>query len=649
MTEAIFVSRILGDPGAGGRLRGAVRRGARAASRQRSRPRAGAREPGGAARGPAARGDVGDDRRRAVCPAAGRGRAGDRERGPRASAAHRVARQPARAAHRGRDGQRRAHRLARGSRATCSPSCPASARSSAPASGWPSACPRCRSCRSTARSSPPPSAPRSAAIREGRRRIVLATAIAETSITLDGVSVVVDAGLSRRAEFDLAAGVTHLVTHRASQAAAAQRAGRAARQGPGVAYRLWEEAAHPGPRGVRSARDADRRPRAAGAGAGAVGRRRSGLARLARPAAAAPRCRRRASGWRSSARSTAKGASPSAAGRSPRCRWSRGRRRCCCSARSMARRARRRSWRCCCRSAGWAGAARTWRSGWRAGTAIARPRAEASRKLAARAGRKRRRGSGDASVPSARTRSAARHPARHGAARQPRPPPRCLGRELAVRRRPRLSARSRLAARHAPSGWRSAMRRAGRRGARITAALPLDDRRGRALARRPDRAPLACCAGRGERGRGAARTQHRRDHAGERARSGARSRRRLRICLSARLWTSWGNCCRADAAGARPLRRDRGARPARAGATRRDDWLAPLLDGRRDLAVPAARWPRRCSTAARWDERQRLDRLAPREFATPGGHAATRSTTPATTRPASRCGCRRCSGSSGIR
>ncbi len=81
---------------------------------------------------------------------------------------------------------------------------------------------------------------------EGRRRIVLATSIAETSLTLDGVSVVVDSGLSRRAEFDLAAGVTHLVTRRASQAAAAQRAGRAARQGPGVAYRLWEEASHPG-------------------------------------------------------------------------------------------------------------------------------------------------------------------------------------------------------------------------------------------------------------------------------------------------------------------------------------------------------------------------------------------------------------------
>ncbi|MEQ1550043.1 ATP-dependent helicase HrpB [Sphingorhabdus sp.] len=93
-----------------------------------------------------------------------------------------------------------------------------------------------------------PSAQRAAIKRDpaGRRRIVLATAIAETSLTLDGVSVVVDAGLSRRAEFDKPAGVTRLVTHRASQAAAAQRAGRAARQGPGVAYRLWEEAAHAG-------------------------------------------------------------------------------------------------------------------------------------------------------------------------------------------------------------------------------------------------------------------------------------------------------------------------------------------------------------------------------------------------------------------
>jgi ATP-dependent helicase HrpB len=81
---------------------------------------------------------------------------------------------------------------------------------------------------------------------EGRRRIVLATAIAETSLTLDGVRVVVDSGLSRRAEFDRAAGTGHLVTVQSSRATADQRAGRAARQGPGVAYRLWSEAGHAG-------------------------------------------------------------------------------------------------------------------------------------------------------------------------------------------------------------------------------------------------------------------------------------------------------------------------------------------------------------------------------------------------------------------
>jgi ATP-dependent helicase HrpB len=93
-----------------------------------------------------------------------------------------------------------------------------------------------------------PAAQRAAIRRDpqGRRRIVLASAIAETSLTLDGVSVVVDSGLARLAEFDRAAGTTRLVTRRASQASAAQRAGRAARQGPGVAYRLWEEAGHAG-------------------------------------------------------------------------------------------------------------------------------------------------------------------------------------------------------------------------------------------------------------------------------------------------------------------------------------------------------------------------------------------------------------------
>jgi ATP-dependent helicase HrpB len=78
---------------------------------------------------------------------------------------------------------------------------------------------------------------------DGRRKIILSTAIAETSLTIDGVSIVIDSGLSRRARFDVAASASRLVTERASQAAATQRAGRAARQGPGVAYRLWEAAA----------------------------------------------------------------------------------------------------------------------------------------------------------------------------------------------------------------------------------------------------------------------------------------------------------------------------------------------------------------------------------------------------------------------
>lgn len=86
-----------------------------------------------------------------------------------------------------------------------------------------------------------------AALKKGpERKIILATAIAETSLTIDGVRIVVDSGLARRARYDRAAGVARLVTERVSQAAAAQRAGRAARQMPGIAYRLWEEAAMSG-------------------------------------------------------------------------------------------------------------------------------------------------------------------------------------------------------------------------------------------------------------------------------------------------------------------------------------------------------------------------------------------------------------------
>jgi ATP-dependent helicase HrpB len=77
----------------------------------------------------------------------------------------------------------------------------------------------------------------------GRRKLVLATSIAETSLTLDGVRIVVDSGLARRPRYDRAAGLARLVTERASQAAVSQRAGRAGRQGSGRVYRLWEEAA----------------------------------------------------------------------------------------------------------------------------------------------------------------------------------------------------------------------------------------------------------------------------------------------------------------------------------------------------------------------------------------------------------------------
>jgi ATP-dependent helicase HrpB len=73
----------------------------------------------------------------------------------------------------------------------------------------------------------------------GRRKVVLATSIAETSLTIDGVRAVVDAGLARVPRFSARTGLTRLVTVRASRAATEQRAGRAGRQAPGVCYRLW--------------------------------------------------------------------------------------------------------------------------------------------------------------------------------------------------------------------------------------------------------------------------------------------------------------------------------------------------------------------------------------------------------------------------
>ena len=77
--------------------------------------------------------------------------------------------------------------------------------------------------------------------RAGRRKVVLATSIAETSITIEGVRVIIDSGLQRVPRFEPDVGVTRLETIRVSRAAADQRMGRAGRTEPGICYRLWSE------------------------------------------------------------------------------------------------------------------------------------------------------------------------------------------------------------------------------------------------------------------------------------------------------------------------------------------------------------------------------------------------------------------------
>jgi ATP-dependent helicase HrpB len=93
-----------------------------------------------------------------------------------------------------------------------------------------------------------PSAEQDAVLRPGRpgdrRRIVLSSAVAESSLTVPGVRIVVDAGLAREPRTDLARGLSALVTVRVSRAAAHQRAGRAGREGPGRVYRCWSPAEH---------------------------------------------------------------------------------------------------------------------------------------------------------------------------------------------------------------------------------------------------------------------------------------------------------------------------------------------------------------------------------------------------------------------
>jgi ATP-dependent helicase HrpB len=80
--------------------------------------------------------------------------------------------------------------------------------------------------------------------KSARPRIVVATNVAETSITIDGVTLVVDSGLERRSSFDHRRGITTLLIEKISRASADQRAGRAGRTGPGTAIRLWSERDH---------------------------------------------------------------------------------------------------------------------------------------------------------------------------------------------------------------------------------------------------------------------------------------------------------------------------------------------------------------------------------------------------------------------
>ncbi len=79
---------------------------------------------------------------------------------------------------------------------------------------------------------------------EGRRKVVLSTDIAETSLTIEGIRAVVDGGWRRAPRFDPGSGMTRLVTLRVSKASADQRRGRAGRLGPGVCYRLWTRHTH---------------------------------------------------------------------------------------------------------------------------------------------------------------------------------------------------------------------------------------------------------------------------------------------------------------------------------------------------------------------------------------------------------------------
>ena len=267
-----------------------LRRVPRAQPAVRSRAGARARCAASFARRPATARDVGDAGRR-------RRRARARQRcGASALRGSRVRRrdalrragaggdQPLAGAHRAARGPRGLARARVPTRATCSSSCRAPRKSGA-------ACEAISAGAGDASLLVLPlygdldAAAQDAALRpapDGRRKVVVATNLAETSLTIEGVRVVVDAGLERRQRFDPNSGMSRLETVAISRASADQRRGRAGRTAPGVCYRLWSESAHARAGGTVGAGNSRGGPCAAGARTRVLGRARSCGSRVAR-------------------------------------------------------------------------------------------------------------------------------------------------------------------------------------------------------------------------------------------------------------------------------------------------------------------------------------------------------------------------------
>ena len=122
---------------------------------------------------------------------------------------------------------------------------------------------------------------------KGQRKVVLATSIAETSLTIEGVRIVVDSGMARVPRYEPDIGLTRLETVRASRAAVDQRRGRAGRTEPGVCYRLWDEPQTASLAAYTQPEILSRRSVLAGARSRAMGRQRSRHAGVSRSAAGA--------------------------------------------------------------------------------------------------------------------------------------------------------------------------------------------------------------------------------------------------------------------------------------------------------------------------------------------------------------------------